>query len=175
MLCSLFTYTISAQTMIRQVTVNDAKAIADIYNEYVLNSVISFETEALSENEMRQRIFEISTQYPYLVYEENGIIAGYCYAHQWKERAAYRNTLETTIYLHPQHFNKGIGHQLMTHLIDKCRNAGYQALIACITGGNEASCALHTRLGFKQVSLFEKVGTKFGQRLDVVDYELLLE
>ena len=143
--------------MIRQVEPQDAKAITDIYNEYVQHSVATFDTEPVQEEEMRVRIAEISSRFPYFVYEEGKEIAGYCYAHTWKERSAYRYTLETTVYLSPGH-----------------RENGYRALIACITEGNEASNILHERLGFKQVSRFTKVGLKFDRWLDVVDYELLL-
>lgn len=101
-------------------------------------------------------------------------IAGYCYAHAWKERAAYRHTLETTVYLASEYQGKGIGKQLMQTLINECRHRGYHALIACITEGNEASNSLHQKLGFKQVSHFEKVGLKFDRWLDVFDYELIL-
>lgn len=160
--------------MVRCVELADTKAITDIYNEYVMNSVATFETEPVSETEMHSRISEISSHFPYLVYEADGEVAGYCYAHTWKERAAYKYTLETTVYLSPRYQGKGIGRQLMARLIDECHMAGYHALIACITEGNEASNRLHLKLGFRQVSRFEKVGIKFGRWLDVLDYELLL-
>lgn len=160
--------------MIRNVELTDAKAIADIYNEYVLNGTATFEITPVSDDEMCVRIDAVSSRYPYLVYEADGVIMGYCYAHAWKERKAYQYTLETTVYIAPQYQKKGIGRLLMTELIDKCRQDGYHALIACITGGNAASVSLHLKLGFRQVSFFEKVGMKFGQSLDVADYELLL-
>ncbi len=160
--------------MIRTVGLQDAKAIADIYNEYVVNSVITFDTESVSEEEMQAHIAELSAGYPYLVYEVEGEIAGYCYAHVWKTKAAYRHTLETTVYLSPRYRGRGIGKELMQRLIEECRRAGFHALIACITEGNEASVALHLKLGFKQVSHFEEVGMKFNRKLDVYDYELIL-
>lgn len=160
--------------MIRPVTLDDANAITDIYNRFILETTISFETEALTTDAMASRIKDISAEYPYYVYEVDGQIAGYCYAHKWKEREAYKYTLETTIYLSPQYQRQGIGHQLMHRLIDDCRAAGFHALIACITGDNEASISMHRKLGFEQKSCFEKVGNKFGQWLDVVDMELLL-
>lgn len=160
--------------MIRRVKPQDAKAITDIYNEYVLHSVATFDTEPVREEEMRARITEISSRFPYFVYEEDKEIAGYCYAHTWKERSAYRYTLETTVYLSSGYTGKGIGTLLMQKLIEACREKGYRALIACITEGNEASNMLHERLGFKQVSRFKKVGLKFDRWLDVIDYELLL-
>ena len=161
--------------MIRQVELQDAKAITNIYNEYVLQSVATFDTEPVLEEEMRTRIAEISSRFPYFVYEENQEITGYCYAHTWKEKAAYKYTLETTVYLSPRYKGKGIGRQLMERLIEECRAGGYHALIACITEGNEASYSLHEKLGFRKVSHFEKVGLKFGRWLDVVDYELIIK
>ena len=160
--------------MIRRVELQDSKAIADIYNEYIMHSVATFETESLEEEEMRSRIIEIFTSFPYWVYETDGRVVGYCYAHTWKQRAAYKYTLETTVYVSSGYVGKGIGKALMQKLIDECRESGYHALIACITSGNEASSSLHLKLGFKQVSFFEQVGSKFGRWLDVADYQLLL-
>ena len=131
--------------MIRTVKFQDARAIANIYNEYIKHSVISFETEPLSLQEMQSRIVEISAHFPYYVYEQqDGEILGYCYAHLWKEREAYKHTLETTVYLSPEHKGKGIGTSLMQRLIGECCRQGYHALIACITEGNEASILMHS-------------------------------
>ena len=160
--------------MIREATPRDARAIVEIYNEYIERGVETFETEPLSEEEMRARVVAIAADYPYLVYEEGGEVIGYCYAHAWKERAAYRYTLETTVYLAPRHRGRGIGRALMERLIEACRDEGYHALVACITVPNEASIALHERLGFRRVSLFREVGRKFDRWLDVADYELIL-
>ncbi|MDE5677730.1 MAG: GNAT family N-acetyltransferase [Phocaeicola sp.] len=162
--------------MIRRVELRDVRAITYIYNVYVEHSVATFETEPLKEEEMCSRIAGIASRFPYFVYEdgEEGKVAGYCYAHLWKEKAAYRHTLETTIYLAPGYERRGIGRALMERLIEECRKEGYRALIACVTEGNTASEALHLRLGFAKVSHFEGVGMKFGRWLDVVDYELLL-
>ncbi len=160
--------------MIRKVNATDAQAIAHIYNHYVLNTTISFETQAVTTAHMLHRITSISAQYHYLVYEHEGRVVGYCYAHLWKERVAYSQTLETTIYLHPDYCHRGIGKRLMQQLIEQCRAQGFHALIACITGGNEGSIALHQSLGFEQRSCFKEVGHKFGAWLDVVDLELIL-
>lgn len=161
--------------MIREVKLDDCKAIAEIYNEYVLHSTITFETEPVTNETMQDRIQKLSEKYPYYVYEEKGDIIGYCYAHDWKQKAAYKHTLETTIYLSPNNKGKGIGTLLMQYLIEQCKQRGYHSLIACITEGNEASNHLHLKLGFEQVSHFREVGMKFDKWLDVVDYELLLK
>lgn len=159
---------------IRQVRPDDAGQITELYNWYIVNGVESFETEPLPVSEMLSRIEHISASYPYYVAEVDGRVAGYCYAHLWKERAAYSNTLETTIYLNPEFKRHGAGTALMDRLIADCRRMGVKALIACITGENDASIAFHRRLGFEQVSLFKSVGYKHGRWLDVVDMELLL-
>ena len=107
--------------MIRRVELKDTGDITEIYNEYVVNSIVTFETEAVSEAEMYVRISEISSYYPYFVYEVDGRVVGYCYAHAWKERAAYKYTLETAVYLSPEYSGKGRGKQLMQRLIGECR------------------------------------------------------
>lgn len=160
--------------MIRRMELRDAGAVAAIYNEYVEHSVATFDTEPVREGDMRFRIFDLASCFPCFVYEEEGEIAGYCYAHPWKERTAYRYTLETTVYVARGREGKGIGGALMRKLIEECRRDGYHALIACITEGNAASDALHVKLGFRRVSHFKEVGLKFGRWLDVADYELLL-
>lgn len=160
--------------MIRAVKTSDAEEIAGIYNHYVTHTTVTFETDAVSLEEMRRRIETISASFPYYVYEENGQILGYCYAHLWKERAAYAHTLETTVYLASDARGKGIGTLLMRHLIQECKARGFHALIACITEGNTSSVRLHKELGFKTVSHFEQVGNKFGKWLDVDDMEIIL-
>ena len=160
--------------MIREVCLKDAKDIAEIYNTYIEQTTITFETSPVNEEEMRKRIQDISAHYPYFVYEKNGEIIGYCYAHKWKEKKAYNHTAETTIYLKRNQCGKGIGKELMNTLIDACKEKGIHALIACITVPNEASVKLHESLGFQQVSRFYEVGYKFDRRLDVYDFERLL-
>ena len=159
---------------IREVQADDIPVLTDIYNHYITDSTATFETEPITEAGMQSRVEAISAHYPYLVAEEEGEVTGYCYAHPWKERAAYRLTLETTVYLSPRHTGKGTGSLLMQRLIDDCRLAGFHVLIACITAENVSSCSFHERLGFRKVSHFVKVGEKFHRLLDVVDYELLL-
>ena len=159
--------------MIRLAELQDAKAIACIYNRYIAESTATFATDPMEEAEIRKYI--LSARGLYFVYEDNEKILGYCYAHPWKEKAAYRQTLETTVYIASEHTGRGLGKQLMIRLIDKCRQKKYHALIACITAENTESMILHTKLGFEKVSHFKQVGQKFGRWLDVVDYELILD
>ncbi len=160
--------------IIRHAEPGDAPAVADIYNEYVLHGTATFETEAVPADEMLRRIADISSRFPYLVSERDGRVEGYAYASAWKERAAYRHTWETAVYVASSSVGQGIGSRLMSRLIEECREAGCHVLVACITHGNEPSCALHRKFGFRQAAFFAKVGVKFGLRLDVTDWELIL-
>lgn len=161
--------------MIRKADPNrDAEAISNIYKGYVENTTITFETVAPDVEEMRKRISEIGEKYPYLVYVEEGRVAGYCYAHPWKERAAYYPTWETTVYIEQSLQGRGMGKELMFRLMRECKERGVRSLIACITAENETSRKFHEKLGFERVSCFKEVGEKFGRLLDVTDYQKLL-
>ena len=160
--------------MIRTVRPDDAQDIASIYNDYIEHTTITFETTPVSTVEMRERIATISAQYPYFVYEESGKTIGYCYASTWKKREAYRHTVESTVYIETAFQGRGIGEMLMRRLIDELKTASFHAVIACITVPNPASVHLHEKLGFRRVSEFKEVGYKFGQWLDVGDWELIL-
>ena len=155
-------------------TLNDVSEITRIYAHYVTHTVVTFDTKVPSEKEMCERLQPIIRNCPAWVCVEEGEIAGYCYAHEWKTKKAYSATAETTIYLHPDYLRKGYGRILMEQLIKDCRERSYHALVACITIPNEPSVKLHEKLGFKQVSHFHEVGRKFDKWLDVADYELIL-
>ena len=152
--------------------VKDSAPIARIYNPFITGTVVTFETEPLSEEEMRLRIENISATHPYLVCEMGGEVVGYAYAHTWRERHAFFKTAETSIYTAPGHRQKGIGKALMKRLIEECRERGFKSLIAMIDGENEASFHFHESLGFKRVGHYHNVGYKFGRYLDLVSYEL---
>lgn len=160
--------------MIRTVNENDAERIAEINNDYILHTTVSFDTATVSPGVMRERIRNISASHPYFVLELDGQVEGYCYAHPWKERAAYSKTWETTIYLSRGARGNGYGSELMHRLIDESRRRGAHVLIACITAENTSSERFHLGLGFRQVSHFEQVGMKFGRWLDVDDFQLTL-
>ena len=152
----------------------DLEAITEIYRWYVENTTATFELDPLTPESMLRRIEEVAPNFPYLVWENEGEILGYCYVHTWKKYPAYDITLETTIYLRPEETGRGIGKKLMQRLIGECRESGYGSLIACITAENTRSCRFHENLGFRKVSHFHGVGMKFGRLLDVEDYQLIL-
>lgn len=160
--------------MIRNVSIRDAHDIVGIYNNYILNSTITFETEPLQTNAMEKRISDISAVYPFFVYELNGKVIGYCYVHQWKERAAYNGVVELSIYLSSECVGKGIGTELMHNMIEECRHRKYRVIITCVTGENSTSKALQMKLGFNQVAHFKDIGLKFNRLIDIFYYELIL-
>lgn len=160
--------------MIRTAKTEDAAGIAEIYNYYIGNTDITFETNLVPEMEMRDRIRAVSEKYPFLVYEDAGRIRGYCYASGWKKREAYRHTVESTIYTDRAYHGKGTGTMLMDALVGELRRMPVHAVIACITIPNPQSVKLHEKFGFRQVSEFKEVGYKFGRWIDVGDWQLLL-
>ncbi|MDR1381483.1 MAG: GNAT family N-acetyltransferase [Tannerella sp.] len=160
--------------MIRKAIPEDAAAVAEIYNYYVVNTVITFETNPVPVAEMRDRILSISENHPYLVCEEAGRISGYCYASPWKRREAYRHTVESTVYAAPSHQGRGLGARLMKALLEELKKTPVHAVIACIAIPNPQSVKLHERLGFRQVSEYREVGRKFDRWIDVGDWLFLL-
>lgn len=160
--------------MIRRVRPDDAQAICGIYNHYVLDTAVTFEEEAIGPDEMAKRIRDYSSAMPWIVVEEEGILAGYAYIAPWRERSAYRYCVESTIYVAEGARRKGFGTTLYRTLIAEARAMGLHCIIGVISFPNEASVALHERCGFHKVAHFEQVGFKFDRWIDVGEWELLL-
>jgi L-amino acid N-acyltransferase YncA len=154
--------------MIRAATESDAEAIAGIYNHYIKNTVVTFEEQPVSKSDFIERISKITGEgFPWLVAEENGTVIGYAYATKWKERSAYRYSVETTVYLSPSAVSKGWGTKLYQALFEILRQKSIHVAIGGITLPNPASVALHEKFGMKQVAHFKEVGYKFDRWLDV--------
>jgi phosphinothricin acetyltransferase len=160
--------------MIRAVEEKDVGAIATIYNYYIAETTISFEEKSLSVEEMGARVAHIAAGFPYLVCEDDaGVVVGYAYVHTFRERTAYRFTVEDTVYVRHGWEGRGIGEALLRALIAATAQAGFHAVIACITHPNAASVQLHEKCGFAPLGIFRDVGYKFGQWLDVSYGELI--
>ena len=160
--------------MIRSVSSNDVIQIINIYNYYVSKTTITFEEKCITEDEMAARITEYIKEYPWLVYEENGKIIGYCYATKWRVRSAYKNTAEITLYVDKDYHGKGIGTKLYKELIKKCKSKGLHVLVAGIALPNERSQGLHEKMGFSKVAHFSEIGMKFDRWIDVGYWEYKL-
>ncbi len=155
--------------MIRTVTAQDAKSITDIYNYYILESVVTFEEQIITEADMLARISTIQADdLPWLVAEdEAGIVIGYAYASKWRERFSYRFSVEITVYLTPDTSRNGIGTGLYRALFKELKHRSIHSVIGGITLPNPASIALHEKFGMEKVAHFKEVGLKFNQWLDV--------
>ncbi len=160
--------------MIRDITFNDTEDICNIYNEYIKNTIITFEEQPVEVEEMKNRISEVVQNYPWLVYEENKKVIGYAYATRWKARSAYEHTVECTFYLEKNYTGKGIGSKLSEELIKRLKEKSIHSIIYGIALPNDASIALSEKFGFKKIGHFKEVGYKFNKWIDVGYWELIL-
>ena len=153
---------------IRPAEPRDVPDMLEIYNHYVANSTVTFDEDPLTLKEMREKFSHVAKLgYPWLVAESaGGQVLGYAYVTPWKQKAAYRYTVENSIYLGPAATGRGIGTALMTALLPAAKSAGIREIVAVIADkGAEASIAMHRRFGFQEIGHMGKVGFKFGRWL----------
>ena len=154
--------------MIRNATAADAPAMLAIYAPYVENSTYTFEYTIPSEEAFLARFREITLQFPWLVWEENGRVLGYAYGSLPFARAAYAWAGEVSIYLAADAQGRGIGRKLYTALEKFMEYQGYRVLYAIITEENNVSLAFHKALGYREAGVFSQCGLKFNRWLSVV-------
>lgn len=161
---------------LRDARISDLEAITAIYRESVENGQSSFELIPPSVDEMKRRFEAITGRnYPYIVAEESdGAILGYAYASAYRDRPAYRWTVEDSIYINSNARGRGIGKALLVDLIGRCESLGFRQMIAIAGGPTAGSLALHEALGFEHVGTMQATGYKFGQWLDTVVMQLPL-
>lgn len=160
--------------MIRAVNIKDAKQLVDIYNYYVVNTIITFDDVPFTVEAFKDKIKTIAANYPFIVFEEDNKILGYAYANKWREKPAYKHTVETTVYLDYLATGKQIGTKLYTELLKQVKSRDYHAIIGGLTLPNDASVKLHEKFGFVQVAHYKEVGLKFDKWLDVGFWQLTL-
>jgi phosphinothricin acetyltransferase len=153
--------------LIRPATISDLQAITDIYNEAILNTTATFDTETKSVEQQKGWFNNHDAKHPIIVAEENGIVTGWASLTKWSDRCAYDSTAEVSVYVHPEHRNKGIGKHLMQTLMAEAKQSGLHTLIARITQNNDNSIHIHRSFGFDHVGVLREVGKKFGKYLDV--------
>jgi phosphinothricin acetyltransferase len=162
--------------MIRPVEAHDAAQIAEIYNHYVANSVVTFEEEAITADEVQSRIdLILGDGFPWIVFVESGNVLGYSYAMKWRKRAAYRFTCESAIYLDQSAIGKGIGTQLYQALFDQLQADGIRSVMGMIALPNPQSISIHEKFGFVKVAEYSEVGWKFDGWIDVGCWQLKLK
>lgn len=149
--------------VIRLATPLDAKGILDIYAPYIENTSFTFETETPSLEQFAERINHYLENWPWLVCDDNGIIAGYAYASRYRERTAYQWCTEVSIYIRDEYQKMSIGKALYTCLFEILKQQGFRNIYAVINLPNEKSVSFHERLGFKWFATYEQVGYKLGK------------
>jgi phosphinothricin acetyltransferase len=152
---------------IRAATEADGEACAAIYGPYVRDTCISFETEEPGPSEMARRISVANERHAWLVLTDHGRVVGYAYGSRFKDRAAYRWSCESSIYLEVGRRRTGGGRALYVALLDRLAERGYRRVFAGMTLPNDASAGIHAALGFEPVGVYRRVGWKHGAWHDV--------
>jgi len=152
--------------------VRDAAACAAIYAPFVRSSPTSFEEQVPDESEMGRRITRLTTSHPWLVAEQDGVLAGYAYACAHRARPAYRWSTDVSVYVDEPYRRRGVGRRLYEELLRRLRGQGFRVACAGITLPNEASVALHEQLGFLAVGVYRNIGWKAGAWRDVGWWQL---
>jgi len=158
----------TAGVVVRDAAEADMETVARIYGHYVEHGLATFEEVPPTGAEMlARRSKALAIGAPYLVAEIDGEIVGYCYATPYHARAAYRHTLEDSVYVAPSLGGRGIGGALLAELIARCEAGPWRWIVAIIgDSGNSASIALHRRHGFELVGTLRSVGFKLGRWVD---------
>ncbi len=161
--------------MIRIVNLADSKQILDIYRYYVECDSATFDIEVPNECEIQEKIKTLSATFPYIVYEQDGCVIGYAYAHPYYGRKAYMWNVEVSVYVDKRYLHQKIGSKLYEKLLALLTKLGYNKAYACITASNTASIKMHERFEFKEIGYFKEAGYKLDAWWDVVWMEKELQ
>jgi phosphinothricin acetyltransferase len=159
---------------IRCATVDDLPAINDIYNYFVEHSTCTYQEAPETMRDRHAWFAAHGPAHPITVAVEAGDVVGWGSLAPYHKRAAYRHTVENSVYVAHTHHNRGIGRLLLQDLIDRARAIGHHTIIAAIDGEQPLSIALHAKLGFREVGVMRELGFKFGRWLDVHYLQLMV-
>ena len=160
---------------IRPAATDDLPGINEIYNQAVLRTTGTFDTEPKSLDDRRTWFDEHHDGLPVLVYEEAGTLRGWVSLSRYSDRAAYDATAEISVYVDEAQRGRGIGGKLVADLIEEIQLGALRTIIARIATENAASVRLHERAGFVTVGVLRSVGEKFGRLLDVTVMQRMLK
>jgi L-amino acid N-acyltransferase len=152
---------------IRAAKIDDLNEITEIYNQAILKTVATFDTEVKTIDERKKWFKDHGQKNPLIVAEEENDILGWAALSKYSTRCAYSDTAEISLYVKEEFQDRGIGKRLMEKIIQEGKKAGLHVIIARITDGNKKSIHLHKLVGFENVGIMKEVGWKFGKRLDV--------
>jgi len=161
-------------TTIRDATSADAGDMMRIYNREVLETTATLDAEPRTIEEQTRWLMDRSGGHGVVVAEVDGVVAGFASLSPFKDRAAYRPTVENSVYVDPTFQRRGLGRLLMSEIIERARDHGFHSVIARIAEGNPASVALHEHFGYRIVGIERQVGRKFGRWIDVTEMQLML-
>jgi L-amino acid N-acyltransferase YncA len=155
---------------LRDFTPDDLEPVTRIYARHVLHGTATFEEIPPTIEDMAKRAQKIrELRLPWLVAMDGTSFLGYAYADRFRERSAYRFTVENSVYIDPAFHRRGAGRALLKELIVRCETLGYRQMIAVIgDSANLASIGVHRAVGFSDAGVYKNVGLKFGRWLDTV-------
>ena len=153
--------------IIREAKREDLIAITEIYNDAIIKTVATFDTQPKSMEEQRVWFDKHNAKYPILVVEDQHQVVGWASLNMWSDRCGYSDTAEISLYIEEGHRNRGIGRKLLEAILKKGKNAGLHVVIARIAETNQTSVHLCENYGFIHIGTMREVGRKFGKLLDV--------
>ncbi len=159
---------------VRLAVIDDADAMLAIYNHEVQNHTTTLDLVERTIEAQREWIAARSGAFSAVVAELDGEVVGFASLSPYKERAAYSITVENSVYVSRAHGGRGIGRQMMEHLIEVARDSGFHSIIARIEASGDASRALHTACGFELIGIERQVGRKHRKWLDIAVMQLML-
>jgi len=152
---------------IRPAITTDLRSITEIYNDAILNTTATFDTEIKTMEERKIWFANHGDLHPIRIAIENDQIIGWASLSKWSDRCAYDTTVEVSVYVHKNFRGKGIGKKLLEAVTFAGEKAGVHTILSRIVEGNQISIHLHEALGYKHVGVMKEVGKKFGKYLDV--------
>lgn len=161
---------------IRTAVIGDLQQLLDIYNYEVRYGVATFDLQPKTLEEREGWFLAHNTgNHPLIVAESDGTVAGYASLSSYRDKEAYIQTVELSLYIHVSYRRRGIARELMKQILDAARqHSDIHTVISVITGGNEASVLLHEEFGFTYCGTIKEAGMKFGSMLDIVNYQLMV-
>lgn len=159
---------------IRTANIDDIGVITEIYNEAILNTNATFDTEIKSVENRTEWFNKHGKQQPIIVATEEDKITGWASLSHWSDKCAYDSTAEISVYVHKDHRGKGIGKKLVEIITLEGENVGLHNILARITSDNESSMHIHYMFGYELVGTMKEVGYKFNQYHDVHMLQKLL-
>lgn len=154
--------------IIRSATERDLPSITEIYNDAILHTTATFDTDVKTLEDRKQWFANHTERHPILVAVHEDKVVGWASLSRWSDRCAYETTVEVSVYVDSNFRGAGIGKQLMEKITREGKNTGAHNIISRITSGNDMSIHIHELLGYEHVGVLKEVGKKFGKYLDVI-------